>query len=299
MKKNQEHFFKKAYSRLVLFSIAVLFLSTGTVQMAKAQNTIAFTAGSLPAAIVVSGDPVTFAVTVTNTTSSLIPAGYKLKVFISSASWYINSAAIGASALTVDSRNGDTVTFLLPSIAASTGSMVNISVTPKCGIRGGADHIHYTVYNASGQRASDLNYDAYPGGIANVLEPIMNFTPQASAMVRLNVNATRTHNITQTQPGAYARQIKVVQAVDTNTVRLIRLEVSRDNSTWIQVAESLITRAAGSYAYNFNSLLLAQLGYTGNRLNPNDVIYFRETIRLTSCTGNSSSAYTNYYGANG
>jgi hypothetical protein len=298
IKDNQKHFLKKANSRRMLFFIAALFLSVGAMQTAKAQNTVAFTAGTLPAAIVISGDPVTFSVTVTNTTSALMPAGYKLKVFFSSANWYINSATVGG-ALTVDSRQGDTVTFLLPSIAAMSGITVNISVTPKCGITGGADYIYYTVYDAGGQRKSDLNFNAYTGGIANVLEPIMSFTPQGSATALLNVNVTRTHSITQTQPGAYARQVRVVQAVDTNTVQLIQLEASRDNSTWVSVADSLITRAAGRYTYNFNSLLMTQLGYTSSRLNANDVIYFRETVKLRSCTGNSVSTYTNYYGANG
>jgi hypothetical protein len=299
MKKHRKLFLKKTISGLMLgFVAAVLFLATGMMQTANAQNTVNMEGKSQPSPIVVSGEPVTFEVEITNTTASPISEGYKLKVFFSSANWYINSATVLSIVRPID-RNGDTVTFTLPTIGVSGTITVNISVSPKCGIIGVADHIYYTVYDANGQRKSVLNYDPYNLGIGNIVEPLLNLTLQSSLMTYLNVDAFRIHNITQTQTGAYARQIKVEQVVDDNTVQLVKLEVSKDNSGWIQVVDSLITHVSGKYIYNFNALLLAQLGYVNNHFNKDDKIYFRETVRLTNCTGNSGSVYTTYYGANG
>jgi len=294
--KNNYKTIKSQPSLVLILMMFMMLLVPQT--MLKAQNVVAFTAGSLPTAIVPSGDAINFTVIVTNTQSSLIPAGWQLEVYLSSDKWHINSAAVGATPLAIDSRRGDTVVFVLPQISGLQQINVAVSTSPLCGIVSGEDRIFFRVFNAAGVAQSEL-FNAYPGGIANIFEPILSFTPQTSTTVRLHVDATRVHSITQTQLGAYARQIQVVHAADTNTIKLTGLRVSRNNSTWINVHDSLITRTETGFIYNFNTLLLTELGYTNNRLNVNDVIYFEETVRLASCLGNNSSVYTIRYGANG
>ena len=253
---------------LGLIWVFLLFIHAGV----QAQN-YSLTPDSNPSEIVKQGNPVDFSVIVF---SDVALSGAELDITVPTGFEIVSATpALKSGSLSGNKRNARVVL----NLTANVSQTVTVKVLPLCDAVI-LQTISYTLYNSTG---TSLKTEV-TGPIGNFYTPILNVTYPTSVTTNLNATNQRTISVTQTADKSYANNLQLTADCNKTDLEINKIEVSINNSTWVDVTSNVLATSSSGYVYTFTQAnTFTVLGYANNRLNTGDILYIRETFVLKDC----------------
>ncbi len=276
---------KESKAGFWLLLLLFLGMSSGTLY-----SQTSLSVGSNPAVVVKMGDPISFSVNATSTTA-MSNAEIEIKAPVG---FEILSAS---PALKPGSLSGDKLTArVVINLVANTQQTITFSVKPLCDADAVASASRIMTYKLYASGSSTALATRSSQSIGNFYTPILSVTYPPSVPTNLNVVSTRTMIIEQTANNSYVNNIKIDAACDTSGLKVTKLEVSKDQVTWVDATPTALNITANNkYQYFLTKAnTFTPLGYINNSLGLGTKLYIRETILLKKCTAGNTNYSVSY-----